>query len=91
MRVRGRDGKWIVDINAAIASSWWIARREEGSLRREWIAALYPSGLELDWQTSNYIFQLPTVVNGVFVHVVSAPVIKWVARICARCPETPLL
>ena len=80
VRVRGRDGKWIVDINAAIASSWWIARREEGSQRREWIAALYPSGLELDWQTSNYIFQLPTVVNGVFVNVVSAPVIKWVAR-----------
>jgi len=51
VRVRGRDGKWIVDINAG------------KRVRRD--------------------------VNGVFVHVVSAPVIKWVARTRAGALATP--
>jgi len=90
VRVRRGDGQWVVDLDSAIGSYWWDARRVEAGQRRTWIAALYPTGMEFDWKASTAIFLLPVVVDGAFVHVVPPPVLKWVARARAGALATSL-
>jgi hypothetical protein len=78
-------GTAVVDVSAALAQLWWDRRQTSRSVRRPWLDALYPAGMEIMWPVSTGTFRRPLVAGRQFVHPTQAPVVKWLARMRAGC------
>ena len=78
-------GTAVVDVSAALAQLWWDRRQTSRSVRRTWLDALYPAGMEIMWPVSTGTFRRPLVAGRQFVHPTQAPVVKWLARVRAGC------
>ena len=81
VQVHDAAGRWLKDVSAAVTRGWWEQHRTAGATRRSWLLQLYPAGVDFDWRISNYLFRLPCVEGGEFVHAAPRRVLKWTARV----------
>ena len=84
--LKDSSGAVVADVGLAAAETWWDRQRRAGTLRRPWLAQLYPDGTPINWKASCAVFQPPTVQSGTFIYVAPPATQKWVARARAGWP-----
>ena len=77
---KSSSGDIISDLQQTLTQHWWGVHRREGSLRRSWLARLYPDGVDIDWKVSSHVFRLPVVSSGMFIFAAGPAVQKWTAQ-----------